>query len=331
MSNFTFISIRIIKLCLVLTLLSVLPACINLDLGANYTTPFHRQVLIEGDSKKSIAVIDVDGVISTQGSRSFFGRSLSTVEHVAMQLRAAARDKKVKTVLIKVNSPGGGITASDIIYQEILEFKRISNKKVVTAMMDVAASGGYYIALPSDLIIAHPSSITGSVGVIMVRPNVTKLMDKIGLDYVVYKSGESKDAGSPYREPTQSDIALMKNLNVEMAGMFHGLVQKHRKLNQVNMDQVKTARIFTGIDAQKIGLVDKVGYLSDAIAEACKLAGGYVNEQCEVIAYRRRKNANDTVYHSNDSIATEVLVSLPDMLNSLKLKPGHYYLWPAGI
>ena len=105
----------------------------------------------------------------------------SQVQEVVSRLRRAEKDEEVKAVLLEINSPGGSITASDILYHEIMDFKERTGARVVAALMDVAASGGYYIALPADRIIAHPTTITGSVGVILVQPKVTGLMDKLGL------------------------------------------------------------------------------------------------------------------------------------------------------
>ena len=311
--------------------------CVSIDLGGNYSSPLQREILVNGNNNKRIALIDVSGIISSQGGRSMLGSSPSTVEHMVMQLRAAAASDDIKAVVIKINSPGGGVTASDIIYQEIMNFKQHSGKKVIAIMMDVAASGGYYIALPADHIVAHPSTVTGSVGVIMAAPNFTKLMDKIGVEFMVYKSGENKDAGSPFRTPSESDKELMRGLNTDMAKRFHSLVEKHRTITSANMDLIKTARVFTGNKAKEIGLVDEVGYLSDGLNKACELindsAKKTAHKPCEVIAFRYTHNANDTVYHSSAQAQaqTPALVAMPSILKPLDIKPGHYYLWPAGI
>jgi protease-4 len=124
------------------------------------------------------------------------------VQEFVSQLRLAEKDKKIKALLLKIDSPGGSVIASDIVYNEILAFKKRTGAKVVVAMMGVAASGGYYISLPADTIVAHPATITGSIGVIFFRPKVTGLMGKIGVGVEVNKSGKNKDIGSPFRQTT---------------------------------------------------------------------------------------------------------------------------------
>jgi ClpP class serine protease len=155
-------------------------------------------------------------------------------------------------------------------------------------MMDVAASGGYYVALPADFILAHPTTITGSIGVAFMRPKVTGLMEKIGLEMEVNKSGKNKDIGSPFREATKEEQKILQGLTDGLGERFLNLVAKHRKLDKNALQDIATARVYLSDEALQHGLVDKVGYLDEAVSKAANLAG--LSEDAKVVVYRRTRN-----------------------------------------
>lgn len=255
----------------------------------------------------------------------------SQVQEVVARLRRAEKDEEVKAVLLEINSPGGSITASDILYHEIMDFKERTGARVVAALMDVAASGGYYIALPADRIIAHPTTITGSVGVILVQPKVTGLMDKLGLSVEVNKSGSKKDIGSPFRPSTAEEQKIMQGLTDELGGRFLSLVARHRGIGPEGLAKIASARIYLAPGALQLKLVDGVGYLKDAIGQAKALAG--LPEDARVVVYRRTKYANDNVYNTSLTASAGVVpplieMNLPEILPPLT--PGFYYLWLPG-
>jgi protease-4 len=198
-------------------------------------------------------------------------------------------------------------------------------------MMDVAASGAYYLSLPADTIMAHPTTITGSVGVIFLRPKAGGLMDKIGLGVDVIKFGRNKDMGSPFRESTEEEKSIMQKTVNDFGERFIGLVQKHRKPREQAMAEISTGRIFTADEALKWGMVDKIGYLSDAVKEA-KMKAGLAGD-ARLVVYRRAKFPDDN-YYSITGAAVEdahlpvVNIALPESLN---LQAGFYYLWPGAI
>ena len=235
-------------------------------------------------------------------------------------------------MLLKVNSPGGTVTASDILYHEISGYKERTGVKVVVSMMDVAASGGYYLSLPADWIMAHPTTITGSVGVIFMRPGVSGFMEKFGLAMNINKSGAQKDMGSPFRPPTAEDDAIFQELTDQMAARFYTLVEKHRKPSLEQMDRIKTARVFMAAEARDMGLVDDIGYLKDALAKARSLAG--LKADAKVITYRRYESEDDNIY--NPAMSSDPQ-GVPDgNLSTLtRLLPipeaGFYYIWPAAV
>jgi protease-4 len=290
-----------------------------------------KEFTLEGSSTDRILLIPVNGLISDMPKKGLIGTSPSLVEQVVSQMNKAERDKRIKAVLLKINSPGGTITASDLLYHEILSFKEKTGAKIIISMMDIATSGAYYISLPADMIISHPTTVTGSVGVIFLQPKVTGLMNKIGLGVDVKKFGKNKDMGSPFRDSSDEEQKLMQSAVNDFGERFISLVQKHRKPEKQAMVEIATARIFLADEAKKIGLVDKIGYLSDAVKESKKLAG--ITGDARVVVYRRTEFPEDN-YYNIAGVASEGLnysiinIEIPE---SIILKTGFYYLWPGAI
>jgi protease-4 len=291
-----------------------------------------KEVTLEGEEAGKVLVIPVRGFLSDDPKTGLLGSRPSTVQHIVSQLRLAEKDDDIKALLLEIDSPGGTVTASDILYHEIMRFKAKRGVKVVAAFLDVAASGGYYVAQSSDLIFAHPTSITGSVGVIFMTPKVVGLMDKLGVGVEVSKSGKEKDIGSPFRPSTPDERRIFQQLTDTLAGKFLTLVKTNRKLTPFAYTEIGTGRIYVGQEALELGLVDRIGYLSDALAAARELAG--LPKDAKVVAYRRRKQEHDNLYNIAEAMNGSAEMSLID-LNLPKvipsLGPGFYYLWlPAG-
>jgi protease-4 len=253
------------------------------------------------------------------------------VQEIVSQLRKAENDPEVKAVLIKIDSPGGSAIASDLIYNEIVAFKKRKEAKVVVAMMGVAASGGYYIALPADFILAHPTTVTGSVGVLFIRPDVTGLMKKIGVDVSVSKTGKNKDMGSPFRQATEEEKEITQDLIDQLAARFLDRIAKHRKLDPKKLKEISSARIYLANEALKLGLVDRIGYLDEAVSEAKKLAE--LPQDAKVVVYRRTEYPDDNLYNTSTSRyegrgLSIISLDLPGSL--VPLQTGFYYLWQPG-
>jgi protease-4 len=205
-----------------------------------------------------IAIVEIKGVI-TQSSG------------IIEEINQYQEDEGVKAIILRIDSPGGGVGPAQEIHREILKVR--SKKKVITSMGSVAASGGYYIACASDLIIANPGTITGSIGVIMEFTNIEELFKKIGIKGVVLKSGEHKDIGSPFREMTPEDKKIIQEVIDNVHQQFVQAVAKGRKMDQAKVMQIADGRILTGEQAKQIGLVDQIGNLQDAIEIVAKMVG----------------------------------------------------------
>ncbi|TIH14702.1 signal peptide peptidase SppA [Marinifilum sp. JC120] len=296
----------------------------KMNLFPDGTDPLLEKKL-QGEGEYKVLVISIDGTISDEGKRGLLGSSPSLVQEVSSRLRLAAEDDDIKALVLKVNSPGGSVTASDILYNEILRFKEKTGAKVVVNMMDVAASGGYYVSLPADHIMAHPTTLTGSIGVIFIRPKVDGLMDKIGVTVEVSKSGRNKDMGFPFKPDTPEQKKIIDEIIKDYADRFQGLVKKHRSISDEKLQTIFTAQVFSAKGAKKAGLVDSLGYLPDAVKEACKLAG--IDEDSRVITYKRKSYPNDTLYNSASSQAFSPALINIDAGNLMPPKAGFHYLW----
>jgi protease-4 len=302
----------------------------RIKLFGDATEPL-KEFTIEGRGSDKILLIPMHGIITDTPKERFLAQSQSMVEKVVSQLNKAEKDDRIKAVLFEINSPGGTITASDILYHEVSSFKERTGKKIVVSMMDLATSGAYYVSLPADLVTAHPTTVTGSVGVLFLQPKVTGLMEKIGLSVDVKKFGKNKDMGTPFRESSEEEQKFMQKSVDDMGGRFIRLVQKHRKPDQQAMAEISTARVFLAEDALKLGLVDKICYLRDAIRESKKLAG--IPADARVIVYRRTEVSEDN-YYNTSSAASEGLniqsfnIELSEIFG---LKTGFYYIWPGAI
>jgi len=208
-------------------------------------------------------------------------------ENVVRQFERYANDKSVKSIVLRIESPGGGTAASQEIYEKVRRV-RDSGKPVVASMGAVAASGGYYIACGADTIMANNSTTTGSIGVIAEIPNAKKLMDKIGIHYEVIKSGQFKDIGSPYRPMTKDDRKQLQNWIDDAYNQFVDIITRERQLDRGTVLKYADGRIFTGKQALDFGLIDTLGTYEDAIKLAAKL-GGIDSDDPKTVKERRRK------------------------------------------
>lgn len=215
----------------------------------------------------AVAVIRLDGAI-TSGPQDYFTVQGITPEYIADLLEQAA-DPAIKAIVVRVNSPGGSVVASDEIYHMLLEFE----KPVVVWMGEMAASGGYYISCGGDYVFAHPDTLTGSIGVVSQFFNAEELMDKVGVDAVIITSGPHKDIGSPFREMSEEEQALWEGIIDEIYDEFVELVAQARDLPLEEIRELADGSIYTGRQALELGLVDEVGTPKDAIAKAAELGG----------------------------------------------------------
>ena len=317
--------------------LVLLQGCFHakLNLFPDYSEPYY-EVTLQGEGEQKILVIPVEGMITSTSRREFLASYPSMLEEIVAQLNRAAKDPSIKAVLLKVNSPGGGVTASDVLYEELMRFKRKTGVKIVSAIGDTGASGAYYLSMAADSVVLHPTTITGSIGVIFVTVNAEKLVRKIGVKVEPIKSGRHKDMGSPFKEMSEEERQLFQTMIDEMYERFITIVAKGRKLPLEQVRTLADGRIYTAKQAVDLKLADRIGYYSGAIDEAANLAG--LPSNARVVIYRRAPVAEDSIYNSRTALAPDVDAAAKAQcaspiapLESVVPQTGFYYLWDAAL
>ncbi len=236
--------------------------------------------------EEAIAVIEVKGtIVGGESGSSLLGGMAVGSETMMQEIRAAAEDDSIKALLLHINSSGGRSAASEAVYMEILRFKEKTGKPVLATMEDVAASGGYYIALGADEIFANPATVTGSIGVIMQFTNYQELYEKYGLKVETIKSGKYKDIGSPTRDLTKEERELLQTMVNQIYGNFVDAVAEGRGLERERILELAQGQIYTGIQAQELGLIDQLGNFWDSVDYLAKRAG--IKGEPELVYYTR--------------------------------------------
>ena len=228
-----------------------------------------------GKGRVKAVRIAVEGAIFRERIDGLFSSSrYDKVEDILRQIRAAQADDTVRAIILEVDSPGGAVTPSDEIYRALNEFKAsTSTRKVVVFVRGLAASGGYYVSMAADRIIAEPTAVVGSIGVIMETYNFKVLSEKIGITDVTIKSGANKDLLNPFHDVSPEQRALMQKLIDDMYNRFLGIVIKGRASDDATMRPLADGRVFSADEALKLKLVDELGYFEKAIAATKKLLG----------------------------------------------------------
>ncbi len=255
--------------------------------------PFQEVTVGGSPGEPKIVCIAVAGLIS---GGAMPGAS-SPVAYFSAQLKMAREDSEVRGVILYVDSPGGEITASDIMHREVMKFREgPAGRPVVACLMDLAASGGYYVSVAADRIIAHPTSVLGSIGVMMPLYDATGLLKKIGIRDETITTGPFKDIGSPFAEKTEEqrrkEHEMLQSLIAAMHERFISVVAEGRGMEPEQVRPLADGRIFTSQQALQYGLIDRVGYESDAVAAVKKLAG---IREVHLVRYRRTVTLSDVM------------------------------------
>jgi protease-4 len=232
-----------------------------------------------GGSGDKIAIVEINDVIMS---------SEKTVE----QIKKYRQDKSIKAIIIRMNTPGGGVAASQEIYEEVKK-TRDSGKIIVVSMGSLAASGGYYISMGANLIVANPGTLTGSIGVIAQFMNIKDLAEKLGINETTIKSGELKDAGSPFREMNEKDKEYFQDVVDNSFGQFLDVVAKERKMDKEKLMQYANGRVFTGLQAKGYGLIDSLGTFEDAVRITSQMAG--IDGEPRLIREKKRISFFETI------------------------------------
>lgn len=270
---------------------TLLAACAPVTISATLFADKARLMEVEVDRDKApagkIVLIDIRGLIADRSPSPLLGPGYNPVDELTARLRKARDDRDIRAVILRINSPGGTVTASDMVYREVRRFADESGKPVVASLGEVAASGGYYLALAGDRIVAEPSSITGSIGVIIPTLNISEGLERIGIRSRALVSGENKDVANPLERPREGHYALLQAMVDEFHLAFRQLVVARRAdalarasgaapggaIPESRLNQLTDGRIFTGRQAMDAGLVDAVGGVHESFGVAKELAG----------------------------------------------------------
>ena len=289
---------KIVLLAIMFMLLLGMNGCTFLKVNIGDEVEPLTEKAIAGKGRDKVLVLDISGIImgGETGSPLSDRKKPGLIARVREALDKARRDTQVKAVVLRVNSPGGGVTASDILYHELRTFKQETGVTLVAHIMDVGASGAYYAALAADAITAQPTSVTGSIGVIMYRVDATGLMQKVGIQTVEIASADKKGIGSPFRPLSDDERKIFQGFIDSLYGRFTGLVAEERRMTPEAVKKMADGRIFTSREAQAGGLIDGIGYLEDAIELAKKKAG---LPEAKVVTYFRPGEYRNNIYSMN--------------------------------
>ncbi|MED4203062.1 signal peptide peptidase SppA [Neobacillus mesonae] len=259
------------------------------DLFASEEQPFTEEIIDDGSELKKIVVLDVDGVIQDSGDSSSFFQSAGYNHQLFLkQLKYIKDDDTVKGVILRVNSPGGGVVESAEIHKKLVELQKDSKKPVYISMGSMAASGGYYISTAAKKIYASPETLTGSLGVIMEGINYKGLADKYGVDFVTIKSGKYKDIMSPTRKMTEEERNILQSMIDNSYQGFVKVISEGRHLSVDQVKQIADGRVYDGRQAKELKLIDGFGYLDDVITQMKtdeKLKGAKVVRYTESLGF----------------------------------------------
>lgn len=281
--------------------------------------------LLESKAREKILLLDVEGIIGLDPSPGFFEKEGNVLSRIYYRLEKASEDPDIRGIILRLDTPGGEVTASDILHNEVLDFKNRTGIPVVALMMGLAASGGYYIASGCDYIVAHPSTITGSIGVVAVFPNLEDLFTKIGVKFNIIKSGRLKDSGSTFRDLSEEERGIFQDIIDDFHQKFLETVQtgRHELIVAEKLDKIADGRVYTASQALELRLIDEIGYFDSALEKTLSLAR--IN-QARVVSYTYFPHRRTNIYASKlNNISYAESSHYQKILQSLK--SGFYYLW----
>ena len=275
--------------------------------------PYYKEIWSSGYGTTKVVRLDLSGLIIRSQETGFFGIEQDPVETLVKQIQCAKMDTDVKGILLCIDSPGGGVNASDEIYNALKAFREsCDNRRILVHIRDIGASGAYYVAMAADYIMAEPTSVIGSIGVIMQNLNLKQLSEKIGINAITIKSGKNKDLLNPFESVDTNQVAILQEVVNSLQNRFSNLVINNRGINS---EDIIDGRIFISDVALKEGLIDSIGYLEDATKQLSILLQ---DEPLYVIRYDQK-----------NSFWGSVLESRLPSLSGIQpfISPRFLYLW----
>ncbi len=271
--------------------------------------------------RDKLLLIDISGILLDEDTRAALGlvNLQSSVAKLKSILLKAEDDEDIRAVLLRVNSPGGSVTASELLYHEIKAFRDKRKIPVYVLMMDLAASGGYYLSMAAEKVYALPTTTTGSIGVILPMINFAGLMNRFGVKDTTVKSGPHKDMLSPFREPTDEDRVIAQSIINDYYQQFVDRVQAGRpSLKREDIVKAADGRVYTAHQALEKGLIDGIRHMDEVVAELNQKAGG---KELRIVTYRNEKKFDDNIYADASASVTPLA----------QVQPPAFYLWQGGM
>jgi protease-4 len=305
----------------------LLCACFNridVDLGIPDATAELEESVVLGEDGPKIALVEISGLISDEPRSGAFGliAGPSMVAELREVLERAAEDSEVAALVLRIESPGGEVGATETLHHELARWREEEELPIVAYLNGIAASGGYYAAMAADRVVAHPATVTGSIGVVLPGLGFSGLMERFGVADQSIKSGEYKDVGSPTRPMSAEDRAHLQGIVDDLHARFVEVVDAGRPgLDRAAAGALADGRLFTARQALDAGLIDAVGYIEDALDAAEELAD---IGRSRVIMYHRPGRPRENVYSRSTPASASSSTDLP-------LAAGFYYLWPAAL
>lgn len=312
---------------LAVVFLAFLSGCVVISLPG--VEPLTEKV-IGGKGADKVLLIDISGILADEEPNGLgFKTKQNLTARIKEELGIASEDKNIKAVVLRIDTPGGSVTTCDIIVHEIEKFKKERKIPVVAELMDLATSGGYYVAAASDRIIAHPTTVTGSIGVVAYSVNASGLMDKIGVTNQTIKSGDKKDIGSPLRPMTEDERKIIQSVIDNMYERFLDVIMAGRPgvFTRDELIKIADGRIYTAKQALDTRLIDSIGYMDDAIEAAREKAG---IKEASIVTYAPERSYKNNVYSAYSAFDRAPQINLVNIdAGALARKAGlsFMYLW----
>jgi protease-4 len=311
---------------------ALLPGCFIIPIGDLLKPlPLQEQTLIQGEgyfTQEKIAVVDVDGMLTGDESSSLLLPHENSVAEIKARFDRIRLDPEVRAVVLRISSPGGEVTACDVLHQELQRFKKEASIPVIASIGDQGTSGAYYVAVGADVILAHPTAVVGSIGVLLQHVELAGLLEKIGVVSNPVKSSEKKDLSSILRPMTPEERAILQKLVDDMYVRFVDVVAAGRPaLRRDEVLALADGRVVSGTEAVKLKLVDRLGYLPDAIDEAARRAG---IDRPTVIRYTRLARSGANIYTEGGATRPSAGGLELTLRAGLAETPKLYYLWKPG-
>ena len=310
------------------TLSLVLSGCITVNLFQP-DKGWVEKPMTPSEAHDKILFLSLDGFIGDQekkGGTPFIGGRKDQVHTMRKELEKAGKDKEIKAIVILIDSPGGAVTASDRLYHQIRQFREEHKIPVIAYFGDLGASGAYYAAMGATEVWAHPTSVLGSIGVLIANVGARGLMKKIGITDRTVSSGAEKEMGSPLKEMTPEDRKIFQGLIGDFFQKFLGVVKENRKIPEKRLEELADGRVFSAEQALRDHLVDRIGYRDDLIKHLKRILN---LPDVALVRYKRSGGGAPSLFGmSNSGLDSVSLQSLETLLNSRG--PTPLYLWEPG-